>query len=81
MAGVLYRSLMSLSPQWQATKLCSELLHESLGAHAVLVHVLHEIFVVKVGMCCSNVQEVKKKEFPVPLHSFVLGCVILDQLV
>ena len=76
------RRRLWLSFLWNTHQLCGELLHESLVAHAVLVHhVLHrEFFVEKVGICCSNVQEVIK-EFLVPLHSCVLCCVILDQLV
>ena len=57
---LLYRSLLCLS---DTTQLFSELLPESLLGHAVLLHVLHEFSVQKVGICGSNVQEVKK-EFP-----------------
>src|SRR4029434_527226 len=79
MAGVLHRSLLCLSLHCHATQLFNELLHESLVCHAVFVNVLHEFFVENGGICCSNIQEVNK-EFPVPLHGFVLCCVILDQL-
>ena len=57
--------------------MCSELLHETLVGHAVL---LHEFFVENADLSCSDVQEVKK-EFPLPLQGFVLFCLILDQLV
>ena len=60
-----------------AAQLCNELLHESLLGHAVL---FHELFVENVGVSGRDVQEVKE-EPPVPLHSFVLCCVILNELV
>ena len=74
-ANIFYRSLFCF--HCHRTQLSSELLKESLVGHAVLLHALHEFSVQKVGICGSNVQEVKK-EFPVSLHSSVLCGVVLD---